>query len=104
MDTLVYFLQGIFVTLEPGNILMMLVGLNLGIIGGMLPGISSVTTLALFVPFTFSMSPATALIALGAIYMGATYGGSISSILIKTPGQPAGRLPDDAERRGQARP
>ncbi len=89
MDTLVYFLQGIFVTLEPGNILMMLVGLNLGIIGGMLPGISSVTTLALFVPFTFSMSPATALIALGAIYMGATYGGSISSILIKTPGQPA---------------
>ena len=89
MDTLIYFLHGTITAFEPYNLLMMLVGLVLGIIGGMLPGINSVSTLALFIPFTFSMPPETALIALGSIYMGATYGGSIAAILINTPGQPA---------------
>ena len=89
MDTLIFFIHGIITSFEPYNIFIMLVGLALGIIGGMLPGINSVSTLALFIPFTFSMPPATALIALGSIYMGATYGGSIAAILINTPGQPA---------------
>jgi len=74
--------------LSPMNILVMFLGMTIGIIGGMLPGISVVTTLALFVPFTFSMPTNTALIALGAVFCGATYGGANAAILINTPGQP----------------
>ena len=87
MDIVWYVLNALLEVFQPFNVLMMLVGLALGVIGGMLPGINSVTTLALFVPFTFSMSPYTALISLGSIYMGSTYGGSIASVLINTPGQ-----------------
>ena len=59
------------------------------IIGGMLPGITTVTAIALFVPFTCVMSPATALCTHGACYTGATYGGTSASLLINTPGQSA---------------
>ena len=74
--------------LDPVNLLVMFVGVAIGIVGGMLPGISVVTTLALFMPFTFSMPATTALIALGAVFCGATYGGANAAILINTPGQP----------------
>ena len=74
--------------LSPINIFVMFLGMTIGIIGGMLPGISVVTTLALFIPFTFSMPTNTALIALGAVFCGATYGGANAAILINTPGQP----------------
>lgn len=74
--------------LDPVNLLVMFVGMAIGIVGGMLPGISVVTTLALFMPFTFSMPATTALIALGAVFCGATYGGANAAILINTPGQP----------------
>lgn len=79
---------GLLHALEPMNVLVMVIGLAVGIVGGMLPGITVVTTIALFIPFTFSMAPATALLALGAIYCGATYGGANAAILINTPGQP----------------
>ena len=75
--------------MTPSNLLVMIIGLAVGIIGGMLPGIAVVTAIALFIPFTFTMSPETALIALGAVYSGATYGGANASILINTPGQPS---------------
>lgn len=74
--------------LDPLNLAVMFVGMAIGIIGGMLPGISVVTTLALFVPFTFGMPVTTALVALGAVFCGATYGGANAAILINTPGQP----------------
>ena len=74
--------------LDPVNLLVMFVGVAIGVVGGMLPGISVVTTLALFMPFTFSMPATTALIALGAVFCGATYGGANAAILINTPGQP----------------
>ncbi len=70
------------------NLLAILAGLVVGIIGGMLPGITVVTAIALFIPFTFTLPAATALIALGAVYCGATYGGANAAILINTPGQP----------------
>lgn len=74
--------------LDPVNLLVMFVGVAIGIVGGMLPGISVVTTLALFMPFTFSMPATTALVALGAVFCGATCGGANAAILINTPGQP----------------
>lgn len=82
-------LGGIIETFQPMNILVLLVGLTAGIIGGMLPGISTVTSVALFVPFTFPMPTITAFIGLGAVFCGAMYGGANSAILINTPGQPA---------------
>ena len=89
MDILSILISGFTEMLSPGNILVMIAGLVFGIIGGMLPGIATVTAIALFVPFTFVMSPTTALCALGACYTGATYGGANASILINTPRQPA---------------
>ncbi len=58
-------------------------------IGGGLPGISSSITIALLLPFAFTLEPLHSLVVLGAIYMAAEYGGSISAILINTPGTPA---------------
>jgi len=67
----------------------MVLGVAGGIIVGALPGLTATMALALMLPFTFSMNPETALIMLGGIYIGAIYGGSISAILINTPGTPS---------------
>lgn len=61
-------------------------GVMWGIIGGALPGISPSIAMALLLPFTFGMDPATAIIMLASVYVGAEYGGSIPAILIRTPG------------------
>ena len=66
-----------------------IVGVMIGIIGGALPGISASVTIALVLPMTFVLDPTSALVMLGAIYMAAEYGGSISAVLINTPGTPA---------------
>ncbi len=87
--TLSLFADGVINALSIYNIWIMFFCVFLGIIGGMLPGIAPVTAIALFTPFTFSMPPSTALIALGSIFTGSTYGGSIASILINTPGTPS---------------
>lgn len=89
LDVFSLFMSGILNALTPYNLFIMVIGLVFGIVGGMLPGIAVVTAIALFLPFTFTMPPATALIALGAVYSGATYGGADASILINTPGQPS---------------
>ena len=73
----------------PMNLLMATTGTVLGIIIGALPGFTSTMGVALFIPVTFSMSPETGLIFLVAIYCASTYGGSISAILIQTPGTPS---------------
>ncbi len=63
-----------------------LLGLVWGIVGGALPGISASITMALILPFTYTMEPTNAIVLLAATYIGAEYGGSIPAILIKTPG------------------
>lgn len=83
-----YILNGLVSALIPANLLVMTLGLLVGIIGGMLPGITTVTAVALFVPFTFSMPPDMALIGLGGVFCGAMYGGANAAILINTPGTP----------------
>jgi putative tricarboxylic transport membrane protein len=70
-------------------VLVMLVGVILGILGGAMPGISPSTAVALLVPFSYTMDPRLALILLVAIYQAANYGGSITAVLINTPGTPA---------------
>lgn len=62
------------------------VGTAWGILGGALPGISPSITMALLLPFTYVMDPASAIVMLAATYVGAEYGGSVPAILINTPG------------------
>lgn len=75
--------------LTPINLFAMAVGTAIGIVIGCLPGLSAAMGVALLLPMTFSMEASTGLIVLGAIYCGAIFGGSISAILIHTPGTPA---------------
>lgn len=82
------FLSSLGFVFSPMTLLIMIIGLIVGIIGGMVPGITTVTAIALFIPFTFSMAPTLALAALGAVYCGAMYGGANAAILINTPGAP----------------
>jgi putative tricarboxylic transport membrane protein len=75
--------------LTPINLILALGGIVLGTIVGALPGLSATMAVAVLVPFTFTMPPASALIALGSIYTGAIYGGAFSAILVNTPGTPS---------------
>lgn len=68
------------------NLLLILMGSFLGTWIGMLPGLGPAAGIAVLLPFTYGMPPAAALMLLSGIYFGAQYGGSISSILINTPG------------------
>lgn len=80
---------GFLHALSPLNLLAMVASTALGITIGCLPGLSAAMGVALLLPVTFGMDPATGLIVLGGIYCGAIFGGSISAILIHTPGTPA---------------
>ena len=75
--------------LTPLNLVLALVGVALGTLIGALPGLSATMAVAILVPFTFAMTPASGLIVLGAIYTGAIYGGSFAAILVNTPGTPS---------------
>ncbi|MYL42969.1 MULTISPECIES: tripartite tricarboxylate transporter permease [Virgibacillus] len=80
------FMQGLTTALEPMNLLWIVIGGFLGTIVGMLPGLGPATAVAVLIPVTFGMDPVSALILMAAIYYGAMYGGSRSSILLNTPG------------------
>ena len=79
-------LDGLVANLQLSSILVILIGTLAGTIIGALPGLSAVSGVALLLPFTFTMEPAQGLIMLASVYMAAEYGGSISAILINTPG------------------
>lgn len=68
---------------------LMVLGMAGGIVAGALPGIGPSMAVALLLPFTLTMGPITGMILLGAIWVGAIYGGSITAILFKVPGTPA---------------
>lgn len=75
--------------LTPLNILLALGGVAAGTIVGSLPGLTATMAVAVLVPLTFAMEPASALILMGAIYTGAIYGGAYAAILLNTPGTPS---------------
>ncbi|RBA03750.1 tripartite tricarboxylate transporter permease [Staphylococcus arlettae] len=80
------FMEGLSTALHPINILWVLIGGFLGTVVGMLPGLGPATAVAVLIPVTFGMEPVSALILMIAIYYGAMFGGSRSSILLNTPG------------------
>ncbi len=71
------------------NVLAIFGGMLMGIVDGAIPGLTGTMIVALALPFTFYMDPITGILLLVGMYKGAIYGGSISAILIKTPGTPA---------------
>ena len=71
------------------NLLISAAGVMVGNIFGALPGLTAAMGIAILLPLTFGMEPASALILMGAIFAGAMWGGSVSAILINTPGTPS---------------
>jgi putative tricarboxylic transport membrane protein len=88
MEEIANLFQGFAVSLQPFNILVMVVGILLGIIIGVLPGLGGANGVAILLPLTFSMPPTSAIIMLSCIYWGALFGGAITSILFNIPGEP----------------
>ena len=78
---------GFTVAAHPYNLLFCLIGVFVGTLIGVLPGVGSVATLAMLLPITFGLPPVGALIMLAGIYYGAQYGGSTTSILVNIPGE-----------------
>lgn len=71
------------------NLLWCFLGVLVGTVIGLMPGLGSTTGIAILIPLTLGMEPVTALIMLAGIYYGAQYGGTITSVLISTPGEAA---------------
>ncbi|KPK55147.1 MAG: tricarboxylate transporter [Myxococcales bacterium SG8_38_1] len=88
MEELSALFHGFSVVLTPFNIMLMLVGITLGVVIGVLPGLGGANGIAILLPLTFTMSPTSAIIMLSCIYWGALFGGAITSILFNIPGEP----------------
>jgi putative tricarboxylic transport membrane protein len=88
MEELSALLHGFSVVLTPLNLTLMFVGIILGVVIGVLPGLGGANGIAILLPLTFSMSPTSAIIMLSCIYWGALFGGAITSILFNIPGEP----------------
>jgi len=87
METFGNLLLGFSVALTPVNLLWCLVGVVLGTVVGVLPGLGPAATIAMLLPLTLKMDHTTAIIALAGIFYGARYGGSTTSILLNIPGE-----------------
>jgi putative tricarboxylic transport membrane protein len=88
LDALYSLIYGFGVLADPMNILYMFIGISLGVLIGVLPGLGGANGVAILLPLTFSMSPTSAIIMLSCIYWGALFGGAITSILFNIPGEP----------------
>ncbi|QWE23199.1 tripartite tricarboxylate transporter permease [Polynucleobacter sp. AP-Jannik-300A-C4] len=88
MEEISALFQGFAVALTPFNLLLMFVGVTLGVIIGVLPGLGGANGIAILLPLTFTMPPTSAIIMLSCIYWGALFGGAITSILFNIPGEP----------------
>jgi putative tricarboxylic transport membrane protein len=87
MDVLANIALGFGVALTLKNILYCFLGVFLGTVVGVLPGIGPVTTVAMLLPISFTLDPVSAMILLAGIYYGAQYGGSTTAILVNIPGE-----------------
>ncbi|MBS3669977.1 tripartite tricarboxylate transporter permease [Vreelandella boliviensis] len=80
---------GLSVAVTPTNLLFLMVGAFVGMVVGLFPGFGPAAGIAVLIPMTFGLEPTTAIIMLAGIYYGSMYGGTITSILINTPGESA---------------
>lgn len=89
MDSLPHLLSGFAAALGPANLAYAFAGCMFGTLIGVLPGIGPAAGTAILIPLTFKLDPTGAIIMLAAIYYGAMYGGTITSVLINVPGEAA---------------
>lgn len=89
MDNLSLLLHGFDLAVAGNNLLFCLIGVTVGQIVGVLPGLGPVAGTAMLIPLTYAMTPTAAVIMLSGIFYGAMYGGTITSVLINVPGEGA---------------
>jgi putative tricarboxylic transport membrane protein len=87
MEAIENLFYGLQVAITPGNLLAAFIGVALGTLIGVLPGLGPLAGAALVLPFTYSLDPAAAIIMIAGIYYGGVAGGSITSALLKLPGE-----------------
>ena len=87
MESLGYLLDGFAVALTLENLMWVFIGVFIGTLVGVLPGIGSPGAIAILLPITINLNPATGLIMMAGIYYGSKYGGSTTSILLNIPGE-----------------
>lgn len=89
LGTVGLLLQGFASALTPGNLALCALGVVLGTLVGALPGIGPTGAVAMLLPATFTLGPVGALIMLAGIFYGTQYGGTITSVLMRIPGESA---------------
>jgi putative tricarboxylic transport membrane protein len=89
MDIFANLIHGFGIALTLQNLLFCFIGVLIGTLIGVLPGIGASATISILLPTTFGMEPVTAIIMLSGVYYGAMYGGSTTSILVNIPGESA---------------
>ncbi|MGQ0547947.1 MAG: tripartite tricarboxylate transporter permease [Betaproteobacteria bacterium] len=87
MEAVANIALGLQVAVSPQNLLYCLIGVLLGTVIGVLPGIGTTATIAMLLPITFTLDPTSSLIMLAGIYYGSQYGGSTTAILVNIPGE-----------------
>jgi len=87
MDFLSPILDGFAVVVQPENLLYCLIGVIIGMLIGVLPGLGPAATIAILLPLTYGVEPVTAIIMLAGIFYGAQYGGTVTSVLLRLPGE-----------------
>src|SRR5256712_6612249 len=81
-------LLGFHIAITPFNLFVAVVGITLGTVIGVLPGLGGANGVAILLPLTFTMPPTSAIILLTSLYWGALFGGSITSVLFTIPAKP----------------
>lgn len=89
LDTFIAIGHGFAIALEPASLVFCFIGVSLGVVVGILPGLGSAATIALLLPVTYFLDAATAVIMLAGIWYGSMYGGSVTAILLRVPGESA---------------
>ncbi|GAA5125798.1 tripartite tricarboxylate transporter permease [Pseudonocardia adelaidensis] len=86
MDTLSLLWDGILTSVTPTNIGLLALGVLMGMVVGAVPGIGPSAGIAILLPITMDLDPVAGIIMLAAVYYGAMYGGTITSVLVNVPG------------------
>jgi putative tricarboxylic transport membrane protein len=89
VEALAGLVQGLAIALDPANLVYCVIGVFVGTAVGVLPGLGPTATISLLLPVTFRLDPTGSIIMLAGIYYGAMYGGSITAILFRIPGEAA---------------
>jgi putative tricarboxylic transport membrane protein len=87
MDVFSDLIYGLSVALSPNHLLYLAIGVLVGMVVGVMPGLGASAGIAVLLPPIFGMDLVSAIVMLAAIYYGAMFGGTITSVLINTPGE-----------------